>query len=401
MATKAFSESRLARMHEILASHIESGRMPGLVSLVSRGGEVHVDAIGKTTTNSNTPMQRDSIFRIASMTKPVAAAAAMILVEECVLRLDDPVDTWLPEFSTRRVLNKLDGALDDTVAAKRAITMRDLLTMRMGLGYIMFEDASTYPIRKALDEINLLVGPPSPSAMPTPDAWMKQVGALPLMYQPGEQWMYDISLDVLGVLIARASGKPLDVFLRERLFEPLGMKDTGFYVPAEKLARFTGCYVGNASGGLDEYDGVDHSQWGAPPPFPSAAGGLVSTVDDYHAFCRMLLNKGMHRSEQILSRASVDMMTSNQVGAEHRTNPGAFLEPHSGWGFGMGVDVRRDQLWTNPGRFGWDGGLGTSGYSDPNEDLVGILLTTRMMDSPEPPRAFVDFWTSAYSAIGE
>ena len=252
MATKAFSESRLARMHEILASHIESGRMPGLVSLVSRGGEVHVDAIGKTTTNSNTPMQRDSIFRIASMTKPVAAAAAMILVEECVLRLDDPVDTWLPEFSTRRVLNKLDGALDDTVAAKRAITMRDLLTMRMGLGYIMFEDASTYPIRKALDEINLLVGPPSPSAMPTPDAWMKQVGALPLMYQPGEQWMYDISLDVLGVLIARASGKPLDVFLRERLFEPLGMKDTGFYVPAEKLARFTGCYVGNASGGLDE-----------------------------------------------------------------------------------------------------------------------------------------------------
>jgi len=401
MSIGGLSKARLGRMHDVMAGFVERGELPGLVTLVSRRGEVHVDAIGMKTLAGSDPMRRDTIFRIASLTKPIAAAAAMILVEECRLRLDEPVDRLLPELAGRKVLKRLYGPLDDTVPAKRPISLRDLLTLRMGLGHIM-EPSSAWPIQKAIAGQQILQGPPKPLTVPAPDEWIRRVATLPLMHQPGDKWMYDLGLDVLGVLIARAAGQPLETFLRERIFEPLGMKDTGFSVPAEKLDRLPGCYQGNPeTGALDVYDDAGDSQWSRPPAFPSAAGGLVSTVDDYLAFCRMMLNKGRHGRERILSRPSVELMTTDHLTPEQKKGAGVFFGDYSSWGFGVGIITRRHDLADVPGRFGWTGGLGTSGYSDPKEDLVGILMTQRLMDSPEPPRVFLDFWTSAYQAIDD
>jgi len=324
MSDGRLSKERLGRMHDVMAGHVERGEVPGLVTLVSRRGEVHVDAIGMKAAGGSNPMRRDTIFRIASMTKPITAAAAMILVEECKLRLDEPVDRLLPELSGRKVLKRLDGPLDDTVPAKRPISVRDLLTLRMGFGHIM-ERSSGYPIQKAANEHLLLLGPPRPQAQPAPDEWIRRVGTLPLMYQPGERWMYDLGLDVLGALIARAAGQPLETFFRERIFEPLGMKDTGFSVPAEKLDRLPGCYQRNhKTGAFEVYDDTGNSEWSRPPAFPSGASGLVSTVGDYLAFCQMMLNKGRLGGERILSRPSVELMTIDHLTPEQKAG-GAHL----------------------------------------------------------------------------
>lgn len=399
MSTRAWSAERLARLRPVMAGYVERGEMPGLVTLVSRRDETHVETIGAQTVGG-TPMRRDTIFRIASLTKPVAAAAAMILVEECRLRLDDPVDRFLPELANRRVLRRIDGLLDDTVPAHRPISLRDLLTMRLGLGHLMVED--TWPIHVALKERGLLQGPPRPQNQPSTDEWIARVGSLPLMYQPGEKWLYDLGTDVLGVLIARTAGQSFGEFLRDRLFAPLGMKDTGFSVPPEKLARLAGSYGRNpASGALDLYDGVEDSQWSKPPRFESGSGGLVSTADDYLAFCRMLLGNGQANGQRILSRASVELMTSDHVTAVQRRGMELFFGDRSSWGFGLAVDIRRETLEGVPGRFGWTGGLGTSAYTDPREQLIGMVLTQRMMDSPTPAAVFLDFWTSTYQALGD
>ncbi len=387
-------------MHDGWAGLVERGAIPGLVTLVSRRGEVRVDAIGMKEAGGSDPMRRDTIFRIASMTKPVTAVAALILVEECRLRLDEPVDRLLPELTNRKVLKRLDGPLDDTVPAKRPISVRDLLTLRLGFGYNM-EWSSGYPIQRAANELQFLLGPPKPQTLPGPDEWIRRFATLPLMYQPGERWMYDFGSDVLGVLIARAAGQTLETFLRERIFEPLGMKDTGFSVPPEKLDRLPGCYQSDPeAGGLRVYDDPGDSQWSRPPAFPSGGGGLVSTVDDYLAFCRMMLDKGRYGRERILSRPSVELMTTDHLTPEQKIGTDIFHGDHSGWGCGLSVATRRhDQA--SVGQFGWTGGLGTSGYSDPREDLVGIVMTQRLMDSPEPPPIFVDFWTSVYQAIDD
>jgi CubicO group peptidase (beta-lactamase class C family) len=217
MSTGGLSKARLGRMHDVMAGHVERGEMPGIVTLVSRRGETHVDAIGAKAVGGSDPMRRDAIFRIASMTKPITAAAAMILVEECKLRLDGPVDRWLPELADREVLKRLDGPLDDTVPADRPITLRDLLTFRLGIGAVM-APPGRYAIQKAMEEAGLAPGPNAPSH--APDEWMKRLGSLPLIHQPGEKWMYHTGSDVLGVLIARASGQALESFFRERIFEP-------------------------------------------------------------------------------------------------------------------------------------------------------------------------------------
>ena len=213
MSTAGLYKVRLGRMHEVMAGYVERGEVPGLVTLVSRRGEVHVDVIGTQAIGESPPMRRDTIFRISSMTKPITAVATMILVEECKIRLDEPVDALLPELAERQVLQRLDGPLDDTVPAKRPITVRDLLTFRMGFGQMM-APPDAYPILSAASEQQIGMGPPSPSQMPAPDEWMRRLGRLPLMHQPGEQWMYNTGSDVLGVLIARASGQPPVLMLR-------------------------------------------------------------------------------------------------------------------------------------------------------------------------------------------
>lgn len=392
-----FARSRLDRMRVLMEAHVASGRIPGLVTLVARRGEVRVEAMGTRSAGGGALIGRDSIFRICSMTKPVIAAAAMILVEECKLRLDDPVDAFLPELANRRVLKRIDGSLDDTVPATRSITLRDLLTFRMGIGLVL-PFTSSYPIKRAIEEAGIAPGPNPPPF--GPDEFMRHLGALPLVHQPGEGWMYNTGSDVLGVLIARASGKTLADFLRERLFEPLGMKDTGFHVPPEKIDRFTDAYMGDpATGALVLHDPAADGIWSKPPAFHCGGAGLVSTVGDYYAFCRMLLDKGRCEGGQILSRPSVELMTSDQLTPEQKAGPHTILDAGLGWGFGVAVVTRRDDLSATPGRFGWNGGLGTSAWSDPAEDLIGVLLTTRAMDSPQSPAAFRDFWTSAYAAI--
>ena len=188
--------------------------------------------------------------------------------------------------------------------------------------------------------------------------------------------------------------------MRERIFDPLGMKDTAFHVPAEKIDRLPACYVFNRqTNTLDVYDDVANSAWRGEPPFESGGGGLVSTIDDYFAFSRMMLNKGRHGREQILSRAAVELMTSDQLTPEQRAGSEIFFGTYRSWGFGMAVEIQRNEIFRTPGRFGWDGGLGTSAYTDPAEGMIGILFTQRMMDSPEPPKVFTDFWTLAYAAM--
>lgn len=401
MTDTNLSKIRLDHLHRVLSGHVESSNVPGIVALVSRHDDVHVEVLGKLHADRPEPMARDAIFRVASVVKPVTAVAAMILIEDCKMRLDDAIDPWLPELANRRVLRSIDSQIDDTVPAHRAITVRDVLTYRMGFGSVMAMP-DTYPIQRFIREYRLGGdGPPRPSEAPHTDEWIRRLGSLPLLAQPGEKWMYNTSADVLGVLIERVSGKSLGTFMRERIFEPLGMKDTGFHVPADKLHRLPTSYAFNVEKGqLEVYDPAGaNSSWAPPPPIESGAGGLVSTIDDYFAFTRMMLNKGRLGREQILSRASVELMTSDQLTPEQREGSEMFFGTHSSWGLGLSVNIRRAEVFHTPGRVGWDGGLGTSAYVDPAEGMIGILFTQRLMDSPEPPKVFTDFWTSAYSAM--
>jgi CubicO group peptidase (beta-lactamase class C family) len=400
MTTNRLNKDRVANLHAAMRGHVERGDVPGIVTLVALGDEIHVDATGMKTVGGNKPMFGDTIFRIASISKPITAAATMILADDGKLRIDESVEQWLPELANRKVLRRIDSELDDTVPAKRSITVRDLLTFCLGFGSVMAMPG-TYPIQQPITEWHLGGdGPPHPLLIPEPEEWMRRLGALPLMYQPGERWAYHIGSEVLSVLIARVSGKSLEAFLRERLFDPLGMKDTAFSVPASKLDRLPDCYRFNyVSRQFEVFDSAKNSEWSRPPAFESGGGGLVSTADDCYAFCRMLLNKGVWERERLLSQASVEAMTSDQLTPDQKVGAEIFFGNHSSWGFGMEININREKPWMVPGRFGWNGGFGTSAYSDPTNDFIGILLTQRMMDSPEPPPVFVDFWANAYRTI--
>ena len=400
MSMAGLSKSRLQRMHQVLSGYVERQEMPGLVALVSHHDDVYVEAFGTLAFGDPAPMNRDTIFRIASITKPITAVAAMILVEECRLRLDDSVEPWLPELANRRVLTSISSDLDDTVPAQRAITLRDLLTYCMGFGSVMAMP-NTYPIQKFIRDYRIGGdGPMLPTLAPGMDEWLQKLGSLPLLAQPGERWMYQVSGDVLGALIARVSGQSLGTFMHQRIFDPLGMKDTAFHVPPEKIDRLPGFYFFNRqTNTLDLFDDLANSAWRSEPPFESGGGGLVSTIDDYFAFSHMMLNKGRHAREQILSRATVELMTSDQLTPEQRAGSEIFFGTHSSWGFGMAVDIRCNEIFHTPGRFGWTGGFGTTAYTDPAEGMIGILFTQRMMDSPEPPKVFTDFWTLGYGAM--
>ncbi|MGD0472316.1 MAG: serine hydrolase domain-containing protein [Candidatus Velthaea sp.] len=362
--------------------------------------DVHVETVGTLAAGGGQPMRHDTIFRIASITKLVTAVAAMILVEECKLRLDASIEPWLPELADRRVLTSLSAQLDDTVPALRALTLRDLLTSCMGFGSVMAMPG-TYPIQKFIREYRIGGdGPMLPTDYPQTDEWLRRLGSLPWLAQPGERWMYQVSSDVLGVLVARVSGQSLGTFMRERIFAPLGMHDTGFQVPPEKRTRLCGFYAFDpAAGRLQSVDDVSTSAWYGQPPFESGGGGLVSTIDDYFAFSRMMLGKGRAGDEQILSRSSIELMTADQLTPAQRAGCDIFFGAYGSWGLGLGVDIARDEIFHNPGRFGWDGGFGTSAYTDPAEETIGILLTQRMIDSPEPPSLYTDFWTLTYGAI--
>lgn len=400
--SSGLSSSRLARMRESLLRHVEGGRLPGLVGLISRRGAEHVEAIGTLAFDGQARMRRDTIFRLASVTKPITAVAAMILVEECKLRLDDPVDEFLPELANRKVLRTIDSELHDTVPAKRPITVRDLLTFRSGYGEVAFLSPAC-PLQKALIEAHLPLSAWMFSG--THDEFMQCLGRLPLAHQPGERWLYHMSAEILGVLIARVSGMSLSAFMRARLFEPLGMKDTGFTVPEAQLDRVATCYQTDfASGEITLLEEARTDLLSRPCAFESGAGDqFLSTADDLLAFGRMMLNGGVYGKERILSRLSVELMTTDQLTPGQKAASPFFENfwDSRGWGLGLSIVTRRDDVAAVPGRFGWDGAFSTSLYVDPREEMVGILLAQCRPGALRLPPVIMDFWTSAYQAIDD
>jgi len=390
------SKQRLTRLTDHLRRTTESGEVPGIVAMVARHDDVHVDLAGVQDLETRGPMKRDMIFQIASMTKPVTAAAAMMLVEEGRLRLDEPVDRLLPELANRKVLRSAKSPLDDTVPAERPLTLRDLLTMRSGHGMTM-APPGTYPIQKLVSDLQIGPGPMGPPF--EPDEMMKRFAQVPLMFQPGQRWQYHTSFDILGVMIARAAGMRFEDFLAERIFAPLGMKDTGFTVPKEKLPRLAGSYV--FQGKFERFDEFN-GQSVRGKMYPAGSTGLVSTIDDYLAFGRMMAHLGKHGATRLLSRPTVEAMITDQLQPENKS-PESFFPGfwnNQGWGFGVSVITRRDSPSANPGRFGWTGGLGTIWMSDPREDMVMIFLGQRGYDETVV-QLHNDFLTLAYQAIDD
>jgi len=373
----------MADLTSLLQSFVDEGLVPGAVALVAHGDDVEVAAAGGMDLEGGAPMTPAAIFRVASITKPITAAAAMLLVEDGVLRLDDPISRWLPELASPSVVRRPDAPVDDVVPARRPITVEDLQTFRAGWGFPA--DFSLPAVQPLFTELGQ---GPSTDGVPEPDTWVRILAGVPLLAQPGETWLYNTCSDVLGVLISRASGQSLPEFLAERVFEPLGMADTGFHVPEAKRGRLTTAYRPEGDGLV-----VSDPPSGAitrPPTFPSGAGGLVSTAQDWLAFGRMLLAGG----EPLLSPESVRLMTTDHLTARQRADSALFLEGQ-GWGFGGSVDVEISQPWEVPGRYGWVGGTGTSAHVVPTTGTVAILLTQREMTGPESTPMLHAFWTYA------
>ena len=373
----------MADLSSLLQSLVDDGVVPGAVGLVAHGDDVELAAAGAMDLEGSAPMSPDSIFRIASVTKPVVAAAAMLLVEDAVLRLDDPISRWLPELASPSVVRRPDGPVDDVVPARRPITVEDLQTFRAGWGFP--SDFSLPAVQPLFTELRQ---GPSTEGVPEPDTWLQILAGVPLLAQPGETWLYNTCSDILGVLIARASGQSLPDFLAERVFEPLGMRDTGFHVPADSLGRLTTAY--RPDGDTLALSDPPSGAITRPPAFPSGAGGLVSTAADWLAFGRMLLAGG----EPLLSRESVRLMTTDHLTPRQRSESPLFLEGQ-GWGYGGSVDVDVLQPWNVPGRYGWVGGTGTSAHVVPATGTVAILLTQREMTGPASTPMLHAFWTYA------
>ena len=350
----------MTSLRDLLETSVESGTVPGAAALVAHGEGVEIAGAGE--------VEPDSIVRIASVTKPITAAAVMILVDEGRMSLADPIARWLPELASPQVVRTPQSAIDDVVPAERPITVEDILTFRAGWGFP--SDFSLPAVAELFQKLPVF-GPRE-----TPDEWLATLARVPMLRQPGEAWLYNTCSDVQGVLIARAAGRPLPAFLAERIFEPLGMTDTGFYVPAEKLDRLPKYRAPDLSP-------IEDGPWTEPPIFPSGAGGLVSTLGDCHRFGRMLLADGAG----ILSARSVRLMTTDHLTQEQRDESALFLEG-AGWGFGGAV--------ATDGRYGWIGGTGTTAHIVSSTGTVGILLTQLRMTGPTSTELMRAFWQYAF-----
>jgi CubicO group peptidase (beta-lactamase class C family) len=381
------SRSGLAAVHDAAARLVGDDKIPGLVALVASGHQVHVEALGSLTIGGP-PVVRDSLFRIASMTKPVTGAATMALIEEGLISLDEPVDRLLPELASRRVLRTVTGPLDDTVAAIRPITVRDLLTFTFGFGFVMelFTEPGPLPIVIAEQAAKLATfGPPDRKVQPDGDTWLAGLGSLPLLAQPGERWMYNTGASVLGVLLTRAAGMPLGDVFRTRLLDPLGMTQTAFWTT--EPARLATAYR-PAPGGLEIWDPPD-GDYSRAPAFEDGAGGLVSTVDDLLAFARLFLRGG----DPVLSADSITAMTTDQLTPQQKARGGLGADFFSGMSWSFCQAVQDD------GVFGWDGGFGSTWMVDPARELVIVILTQRMFDGPGLPDSHAAIREAAYAAL--
>ena len=351
----------MTSLRDLLGTAVANGTVPGAAALVAQGDDVELAFAGE--------IGPTAIVRIASVSKPITAAAVMLLVDEGIVARDDPIGRWLPELAAPTVVRTPESPLEDVVPAARAIRVEDLLTSRAGWG---FPSDFSLP---AVAELFLRLPVFGPRA--TPDEWVATLAEVPMVRQPGEAWLYNTCSDVQGVLVARASGRPLPEFLAERIFEPLGMVDTGFHVPAEELDRLPPYHTSVAP--------IDDSLWFGPPLFPSGAGGLVSTVADLHRFGRMLLGGG----DGLLSPESVRLMTTDHLTRAQRDASTVFLEG-AGWGFGGSVET--------DGRYGWVGGTGTTAHVAPSTGTVGVLLTQVQMTGPTPTPLMREFWRYAFGA---
>jgi len=362
-----------------VGAFVDRGEIPGAVVGLWCDGEMFLLAQGVTVVGGDEPITTDTLVRISSNTKPFTAALAMSLIEEGVLGLHDPVEQFVPELAARRVLRHLGADLEDTVPAERFITVEDLLTMRLGFGFVYEGDCPA--VRSAADA-GLGIGPPDPSIALSPDAWIARFAELPLLEQPGTVWRYDLAFAVLGVVLARAAGQPLEKLFADRVLNPLGMTDTSFVAEPGRLPP---CYVMSDSG-LVEFDSAEGSRWGSTPAFPDARNGLVSTAADLLRFAACLLEGG----GGVLSEKSVTAMTSDHLTAAQRRGPSAavFLDG-AGWGYGLQVVNPENSASAVRRRYGCGGGLGTLWYSWPEQRTAAVLLTQVLPPSSELIAVFI------------
>jgi CubicO group peptidase (beta-lactamase class C family) len=380
------ADTSFERVWEAAEARLTAGRIPGYVAAVRIGGRVEVRAGGRMALGAQSaPMREDTLFRIASITKPMGAALALSLVQDGALALDDPIARWLPEAASPRVLVAPDAALDETTEVKRPITVRHLLTATCGWGCVLEET----PLQRAMLERGVFPGPLTPPM--SGDDFVARVAGLPLAFQPGEGWLYDTGMNLLGVLLSRATGRPLSELVAERITGPLGMADTGFWTAdVERLAT---AYTPGPDGleVLDPSDGL----WSRPSHFEELSGGLVSSARDVLAFYCAMADGGA----PVLTADSLALMTSDALTDEQRRHALPFVDAGGSWGLGTGVDVEATEPWMAPGRWGWTGGTGTTAYVDPARDTVSVLLTQRAMTGPLD--GFGDFWTAVAEAAAQ
>lgn len=363
----------------VLDDQVTSGRIPGYSAAVRIGGttEIHVGG-RRAVAPDSAPMTEDTLFRLASLTKLFGGVLALNLVQDGVIALDDPVTTWLPEFAALRVLTDPDAELDSTVGLTRQMTVWHLLTMTNGWGAVLRSN----PQQAAMIERGLYPGPFAPPM--TGDEFVATLAELPLAFQPGEGWLYDTGTDVLGVLLARAAGKPVATLVEERITGPLGLADTGFWTP--HVDRLATAYrpTGDGLSLLDPPDG----EFSRPPRFEELSSGLVATAADVLAFCCAMADGG----GGVVTPESVALMTRDALTGELRAQAAPIVPPGASWGLGTAVDVAPAAEWMAPGRWGWTGGTGTTAFVDPVRDTVAVLLTQRAMASPQGE--FEPFWTA-------
>jgi CubicO group peptidase (beta-lactamase class C family) len=388
------SSERLARIIPYMEHFVESGELAGVQTLIARDGKVvHFDQVGKLNLETGERLQEDSLFRIYSMTKPIASTAAMILYEEGYFQLNDPVEKYLPEFKGAQVL--MDGQLVDT---NHPFTIRELMSHTAGLTYGIFGNT---PVDQKYQAAIWEKGLGFKENIKDLDDLVDVMGTLPLQYQPGEQWVYSLSVDVLGALIERVADQPLDEFLAERIFKPLGMVDTFFQVPKHKLRRFGTLHMRSQDNQLMVVDKPETSPYANKVTLFSAGGGLVSTSMDYLRYSQMMLNGGELNGVRIISPTTVDLMTRNQLGLGVKTGFGELPGVEGTLGFGLGFGVATAPPKTGSGSVGeytWGGAAGTVFWIDPKENLVAILMV-QMMQNPIDLRA--KFKTLTYQAITE
>jgi CubicO group peptidase (beta-lactamase class C family) len=355
------STERLTRLSAGMKSLVDQGRLAGVVTMVARRGMViEFEAIGKRDIAANLPMQKDSIFRIYSMTKPITGVAMMMLFEEGKWQLNDPVAKYIPEFADLKVYGTdANGnvVLKDQV---HPVTMRELMSHTGGFTYGYFSNTPVDKLQREAEVLNI---------NNTLEEMIKRVAKLPLNAQPGSEWHYSISVDIQGYIVQKLSGMPFEEFLEKRIFKPLNMVDTGFYVPAEKLKRLAEYYSYGKDGRLEVVRGGLNHDYSAKPALPSGGGGLVSTATDYMRFCQMLLNGGKLDGVRLISPRSVELMRTNIL-------PPAMQTPGPGAGFGLDFGVYIDAVaaggYYGKGTYYWGGAAGTWFWIDPTDELIVI-----------------------------